>query len=86
MYFTEDDWCLRMRASGFTIMYAPLGPVVHPEGASVSQGRRLARRIYFEDLIRYVEKHFGRTRAACLWMLTRPSRWALDLTGWVRSR
>jgi GT2 family glycosyltransferase len=85
MYFAEDDWCLRIRAAGFRVRYAAVGAVVHPEGASVRQARRLARRMYFDDLVRYTRKHFGRHRAAALWALTRPTRWALDAAGsWRR--
>jgi GT2 family glycosyltransferase len=84
MYFAEDDWCLRIRAAGWRVRYAPIGAVVHSEGASVRQARRLARRIYFGDMVRYARKHFGRARGAWLWLLTRPTRWMLDLAGFVR--
>lgn len=85
MYFAEDDWCLRIRAAGFQVRYAAVGDVIHPEGASVRQAAALARRMYFEDLVRYTRKHFGLWRAAALWLLSRPTRWALDAAGaWRR--
>jgi GT2 family glycosyltransferase len=85
LYFTEDDWCARIRLAGFRIVHAPVGEAVHPESASVEQVRALARRIYFEDMVRYTAKHFGRGRAAWLWTLTRPTRLALDLSAAWRS-
>jgi hypothetical protein len=80
-YFAEDDWCARIHQAGFAVRYAPLGEVVHPEGASARTLRRLARRLYFEDMLRYVDKYFGAPRARLLWLLTRPTKWALDVAG-----
>lgn len=79
LYFTDDDWCLRLREAGLQAMYLPIGGVVHPEGTSVRQNRRQARRIYFEDLAAYTGKHFGSLSARWLSLLTWPSRrgWAL---------
>lgn len=84
LYFVEEDWCWRIRRAGYQVVYVPVGAVVHPEGASVRQVRRLARRIYFEDMVRFVEKRYGRARARWLWMLTRPTRWGLDLAEALR--
>jgi GT2 family glycosyltransferase len=86
LYFVEEDWCWRARHAGFRIVYVPVGAVVHPEGASVRQVRRLARRIYFEDMVRHVRKRFGSRRARWLWLLTRPTRWGLDLAEAFRAR
>jgi hypothetical protein len=77
LYFAEDDWCARIRAAGFRVVYAPLGSVTHPEGASTSGVRRLARRLYFKDMIQYTGKHLGRAQAVFLWILTRPTIWAM---------
>jgi GT2 family glycosyltransferase len=84
LYFGEDDWCRRIRAAGFKVMYAAVGSVVHPEGASTVQVRRLARRLYFEDMVTYADKHFGSARARWLWALAQPTRWALDLSAALR--
>jgi GT2 family glycosyltransferase len=84
LYFTEDDWCDRLQQAGFRVVYAPIGAVVHPESTSVALVRREARGIYFDDMIRYVGKHFGRTRAIWLLVLSKPTRWLLDLSGLVR--
>jgi hypothetical protein len=79
LYFTEDDVCRRIRQAGYKIMYLPVGGVIHPEGASAAKIRRLARRIFFEDMIVYTKKYFGRWRAVWLWLLTRPTLWGINL-------
>jgi GT2 family glycosyltransferase len=84
LYFAEDDWCYRVRRAGFRTMYAPLGAVIHRESSSVEQIRRLARRIYFEDLTMYAEKYFGRRKAQLLRILSWPTRLGLDLAERLR--
>jgi hypothetical protein len=86
LYFAEDDWCARIRNAGFRIVYAPIGSVVHPEGASTEAVAGLARRLYFDDMIRYAAMHFGRMSAGCLWILTRPTIWAMRASAIVRKR
>ena len=84
LYFTEDDWCWRIKQAGFKVMYLPVGGAVHPEGASTVQVRQMARRIYFGDMITYARKYFGQWRAGWLWLLTRPTYWGMALAGWLR--
>lgn len=84
LYFAEDEWCARMHAAGFRVMYAALGSVIHPEGTSTAQVRRLARRIYFEDMISYARSRFGLARALWLRLLVQPTRWALDVAAALR--
>jgi len=84
LYFAENDWCARVRGGGFGVRYLPLGAVVHPEGASVRQAPRHARRIYFEDLRRYAERRFGAPRALLLAALAWPFRLGLDAAGRMR--
>jgi GT2 family glycosyltransferase len=84
MYFSDDDWCERIAASGYQVMYAPIGTVIHAEGASVVHNRRVARRLYFDDMIRYTAKRFGRLEAFWLWALAAPMRLALDFSGALR--
>jgi hypothetical protein len=81
LYFAEDDWCARIRRHGHGVWYLSVGGVIHPEGASVRQTPRRARRIYFEDLDHFVATHFGRGRAGLLRTLARPYRLGLDVAG-----
>jgi GT2 family glycosyltransferase len=85
LYFSDEDWCRRVRQAGFEVVYAPLGAVTHVEGASSRQVPAMSRRMYFEDMRRYVEKYEGRRRARRLWVLTRPTYWAQCLAAVVRS-
>jgi GT2 family glycosyltransferase len=84
LYFSDDDWCWRLDHAGFPVMYLPVGGVIHPEAASARQVRRLARRLYFEDMSRFAEKQFGAARARWLSALTRPTLWGLDMAGALR--
>jgi GT2 family glycosyltransferase len=77
LYFTDDDWCWRIRQAGFRVVYVPVGATVHREMSSARQVPRLARRLYFEDMARYAELRFGRWRARTLWVLAWPTRVAL---------
>lgn len=79
LYFAEDDWCHRIAAAGWRVRHAPIGTIIHPERASVRQVTALARRIYFDDMERYVAKHFGHGRSAILRLLARPWKWAHDM-------
>jgi hypothetical protein len=70
----------------WTVVYAAIGNVVHPEGASTTGVARLARRIYFDDMVAYASKHFGSARAAWLRALAQPMRVGLDLSAATRGR
>jgi GT2 family glycosyltransferase len=84
LYFTDDDWCWRIRQAGFRIVYVPLGATIHPEMSSARQVPRLARRLYFEDMARYAQMRFGWWRALALRALTWPTRVALEAVAWFR--
>jgi hypothetical protein len=86
LYFNDDDWCVRARRAGLPLVFVPVPGAVHVERASARQVPRLARRLFFGDLVRYVQTHFGRRRAWWLWALTRPTYWGSAAVGAVRSR
>jgi GT2 family glycosyltransferase len=81
LYFTEDDWCRRLRDAGYGVRYVPLGGVVHPEGTSVKTVPKMAHRIYFDDLDRFTAKYYGRPRATVLSILALPTRWRRSTAG-----
>ena len=79
LYFSDDDWCNRLSRAGFRAVYLPTACGIHQEGASTRQLGRLARRIFFEDMIAYAAKYFGRWPARWLWLLCWPSRLGREL-------
>jgi GT2 family glycosyltransferase len=84
LYFTEDDLCRRILEAGYEVHFVGDAVLVHEEGASVGQARRLASRVYFEDLLRFAEKHHGGSRARLLRALVWPTRRSTDFVQWLR--
>jgi N-acetylglucosaminyl-diphospho-decaprenol L-rhamnosyltransferase len=70
MYSEELDWCRRIKAAGWEIVYLPSAVVVHHEGKS-SEQVVAARHIYFQSSkVRYFRKHHGAVEAEALrWFL-----------------
>ena len=66
MYSEELDWCRRIAAAGWRIVYLPSAVVVHLEGQSSGQVVA-ARHIRFNtSKVLYFFKHHGRLQAECL--------------------
>ncbi len=73
MYSEELDWCRRIKAAGWEVVYLPTATVMHHEGKSSEQVVP-ARHIYFQSSkVRYFRKHHGAFQAEAL-------RWFLLLT------
>jgi hypothetical protein len=79
LYFSDDDWCLRLHHAGLQAMFLPVAGVIHREGASARHLARQARRIYYQDLIAYTGKYFGRWPARWLRLLALPTLGAIEL-------
>ncbi len=77
LYFTEDDLCRRIIDAGHDVHYVAGATVVHDEHQSVSKVQRLATQVYFDDLIAYTRKYFGRAGALLLAGLVFPTRSAM---------
>jgi GT2 family glycosyltransferase len=60
LYFEDVDWCLRMRAAGWKIIYNPRLHVRHLGGASQPGGSIDRRELYYRSLLLFCEKHYGR--------------------------
>ena len=60
LYFEDTDWCLRMRAAGWKIIYNPHLKVTHLGGASRPSGTADKSALYYRSLILFCEKHYGR--------------------------
>ncbi len=69
--------------AGGEIHFVAEALILHEEHASVKQAQRLASRIYFDDLITFTRKHYGRAAAGLLRALIIPTRAAMD---WMQRR
>ncbi len=84
LYFTEDDICKRILASGYEIHFVAEAVLVHEEHASTSQVQRLASQVYFDDLICFTRKYYGALAAGLLRALILPTRYAMDVAQRLR--
>lgn len=86
MYSEELDWCRRIKAAGWQVIYDPHAQIVHHEGKS-SEQVSAQRMIYFNtSKVRYFAKHHGRVqagllRAALLGMFA--WQWGLEGAKWL---
>lgn len=58
LYFEDNDWCLRMRAAGWQIVYNPTVSAVHLGGQSQPR-QATANAHYRKSLRRFYDKHYG---------------------------
>lgn len=70
MYSEEMDWCWRIKAAGWEVVYLPTATVIHHEGKSSEQVIP-ARHIHFQSSkVRYFHKHHGSLQGKALrWFL-----------------
>jgi GT2 family glycosyltransferase len=60
LYYTENDYCVRIREKGFKIGYLADGKVVHHLRGTVSKsGLQKISKIYEEDTLAYFRKYSG---------------------------
>lgn len=66
MYSEELDWCRRIKAAGWQIVYLPAAQIIHHVGKSSEQVVP-QRHIYFQtSKVRYLRKHHGALAAELL--------------------
>ncbi len=65
LYFEDNDWCLRMRRAGWSVVYDPRFTVVHLGGASLPK-RHIANQLYYQSLVKFYEKHYGPVKTGML--------------------
>ena len=70
MCFEDLEWCMRLRAAGWRIVYDPGSEVVHLEGQSIRQRLGDMLVISQQSLYYLFQKHFGRSRLHLLRGLT----------------
>jgi hypothetical protein len=89
MYFEDIDFCRRVRAAGWKVLYWPEPKIIHLQGASsrVSDEGSLLRRApryYYEARARYFAKFYGRRGlwlANAFWYLGRCVSLPRELVG-----
>lgn len=84
LYFTDDDLCRDILATGQAIHFVAEATLLHHEHASTKQVQRLASQIYFDDLLVFCRKHYGQARASLLRLLMLPTRWGMALAQRLR--
>ena len=65
-YFEETDWCTRMRAAGWRVVFLPSSKIYHLQGKTVTAYRRECKVEYYRSRYRYFRKHRGRLKLGIL--------------------
>lgn len=86
LFFTDDDLCRKLLATGAEIHYVADVTILHDEHASLDQVPRLARRVYFEDLLTYTRKVYGPLAAGLLATLLWPTRIGMQIKARLGAR
>ncbi len=84
LYFAEDDLCQRILNKGLEIHFTAETYFLHYEHASVAKVQRLASQVYFDDLLVFSNKWYGKGRTTFLHALIVPTRWAMELAQRLR--
>ncbi len=86
MYSEELDWCRRVKAAGWRLIYLPAAQIIHYEGKS-SEQIVAARHIRFHtSKVRYFRKFHGRAAAEVLRVFTLAAfavEWGLEAVKWL---
>lgn len=79
LYFTDDDLCRSILASGHEIHFLADVTLLHYEKSSSGGMTRFVREIYFDDMLAFSKKHFGYWRTLFLRLCLIPTRIAMDI-------
>ncbi len=66
MYSEELDWCRRMKAQGWKVVYLPTARVIHHGGQSSEQVKSFQHIQFQRSKVRYFRKHHGLWQAEVL--------------------
>jgi len=59
MYGEETDWCYRFWKKGWTVMFAPVGQIIHFGGQSAAQ-KPVAMIVQLRlSILKFIKKHYG---------------------------
>lgn len=81
MYSEELDWCRRMKAAGWRVVYFPPARIVHHEGRSSAQVPAATHIRFNTSKVRYYRKYHGALAAELLrgWLLSQFAlQWAME--------
>jgi hypothetical protein len=84
LYFTEDDLCRRILATGKEIHFLAHTYIEHHERSSTQQVQRTASQAYFDDLVIYSLRYYGTFRTRLLQSLVIPTRSLMDVAQRLR--
>jgi hypothetical protein len=59
LYSEEQDWCLRARKLGWSVVYYPDVHIFHRDGAAGSSGPNSSKFMLYESEGKYFRKHYG---------------------------
>lgn len=82
----ETDWCRRMRDSGWRVVFAPVGEIIHHGGASAQQLNHRRDLLLTNATVRLHKKHRGILAMMIVWILlflhnlTRAIFWSIRST------
>ena len=81
MYSEELDWCYRLKAQGWEVVYLPTAQVVHQEGRSSEQVLP-ARHIHFQrSKVLFFKKYYGWRGEVLRWFILSTYLYLLVLEG-----
>jgi len=73
-YFEDNDWCLRIRQSGWQVYYNPQISIFHLGGQSLRKDPA-ARNAYYNSLLHFYAKHYSSFARWLLLICLAPYRW-----------
>ncbi len=79
LFFTDDDLCRRIMATGAAVHYLADYWLYHDEHASLNKVPTTTRRVYFEDMLVYTRLYHGAWAARLLTALVMPTRAGMAL-------
>ncbi len=68
-YGEETDWCRRFKDGGYSVMFVPLGEIIHLGGASGDKTHYSRKLLLSQAQVRLQRKHNGLLAAVIAWLL-----------------
>jgi GT2 family glycosyltransferase len=81
MYYEDIDWCKRAKNMGARVVFFGNATVLHHQGKSSIQNKKLSRFYYEQSKIKYFFKHYGVFVGCIVWTLTKLNRIHFKIIG-----